>query len=797
MKTTPRGFSGLLAVALAFAGLSAVALSEEAGAWPMLKTYDMAHQRRIRLPIGGIGTGTISLSGVGGLVDWELFSRPNKGWTPQRDAVHPAFLVRTESPKGEVKARLLEGPLDTTLFEGVRGTGCVAPNHGYPRFRDCTFRAAYPLAEVVLSDEAMPVSAKLEAMNPLVPGDAAASGLPVALLRWNVTNVSSGPLKVSVLAAMPNPSGGKLSQARVEAGDYVGVGFSGAGDARADCDVERGEFAVLAAKDAGALTTASSVRHAGWNDGLDQLWWNFVRRGELVEAATNAPGCVGTHGAVCVAFELKPGETRRVPFVLAWRYPHRHAWNQEDDPKTFPAAQDVGNWYATQHESAVAVAAAFVRRADELEARTVAFVKGVLGAKAPDVVKEAALFNLSTFRSQTCFRTADGNFFGWEGCYDQQGSCFGSCTHVWGYEHALVDLWPDLAKTMSELQFGDSMATNGLINFRIVQPSATRGRDHKLTAADGQMQCVIKAYEVWKKTGDAAWLQRLWPNIRTAMEFCWLKGGWDADRDGVMEGCQHNTMDVEYYGPNPQMEFLYLAALKASAAMADAVLEQGFAADCRALAAKGSAWTEKNLFNGEYYEHQVRSARGDWLTGTRAGWCSLGDPDEPNFQLGSGCLIDQLVGDYAARTVGLGPVADYAHARKATETILKRNRREPDAPIFNHMRDYVLAGERSLTMAWYPPARKPKTPFPYYSETMTGFEYVVAAWLAETGDFANAEEVVRDIRARYDGAKRSPFDEAECGHHYARALVSWTVFKAWEGKGACGYHCTTIQPTTR
>ena len=68
-------------------------------------------------------------------------------------------------------------------------------------------------------------------------------------------------------------------------------------------------------------------------------------------------------------------------------------------------------------------------------------------------------------------------------------------------------------------------------------------------------------------------------------------------------------------------------------------------------------------------------------------------------------------------------------------------RREPDAPIFNHMRDFVLARERSLMMAWYLPGRKPKTPFPCYFKAMTGFEYVVAAWLVESGDFGNAEEV--------------------------------------------------------
>ena len=74
----------------------------------------------------------------------------------------------------------------------------------------------------------------------------------------------------------------------------------------------------------------------------------------------------------------------------------------------------------------------------------------------------------------------------------------------------------------------------------------------------------------------------------------------------------------------------------------------------------------------------------------------------------------------------------------------------------------------------------PTKPFPYYGENMTGFEYVVAANLAQRGAFAAAEKVVRDIRSRYDGRKRNPFDEAECGHHYARALAAWSVLRAFD-----------------
>ena len=396
------------------------------------------------------------------------------------------------------------------------------------------------------------------------------------------------------------------------------------------------------------------------------------------------------------------------------------------------------------------------------------------------MVKEAAIFNLSTLRCETCFRTADGHFYGWEGIFETGGSCFGSCTHVWGYEHALADLWPELARDMTESQFERAMGGDGHIAFRIQLPlSAGKASEH-MAAADGQLQCIIKAYENWKKGGTGAddWLKRLWPKIRKAVEFCWIPGGWDADCDGVMEGCQHNTMDVEYYGPNPQMEFLYLAALKAAAAMADARGDAAFAKKCRGLYVVGSAWTESNLFNGEWYEHKVVPPKG-----ALAKWVSSGaaqDLSNPDYQLAAGCLVDQLLGDYAARHVGLGAVADERNANKTLDTILAKNASANVGLTYNCGRDYAMSEEPSLKMAWYPEGRMPKKPFPYYGENMTGFEYVVAANLAQRGRFAEAEKVVGDIRNRYDGRKRNPFDEAECGHHYSRALAAWSVLKAFD-----------------
>lgn len=158
------------------------------------------------------------------------------------------------------------------------------------------------------------------------------------------------------------------------------------------------------------------------------------------------------------------------------------------------------------------------------------------------------------------------------------------------------------------------------------------------------------------------------------------------------------------------------------------------------------------------------------------------DLANPDYQLGAGCLIDQLIGDFSARAAGLAPVADPEHERATLKAVLTHNRKSAEDDRLNNMRGYALAGEESLRMAWYPDGRMPRSPFPYYLETMTGFEYVVAGLLAMNGDREAAERVVRNVRSRYDGVKRNPFDEAECGHHYVRALAAWTVFKAFAGE---------------
>ena len=757
----------------------------EAVPWPVVRTYQGETLRRVKMPMGGVGTGTISLSGNGELVDWEIRGTSEKGYAPSfgwADGSSSAFWIRTEGEQG-VSARLLAGPIDTVHYEG--GEGTAAMNRHYPRFESCTFSAAYPLASVDLTDRRMPVRATLEAMNPLVPGDLDASSIPAILLRWRIRNETAQPLKVSLLGLLANPATGKMIRRNFAEGSLAGVEIGSDDVAPVDCQRGRAVLTVPTEAD-GAHLECGTVNFDG-RAHKETLWSAFVAGGDALRKPGNDKGRSISAAALTVGFSLAPGEERSVPFVLAWRFPHRYGWTKrgyrsEVVQGEFSPTNDVGNFYATRYATALDAARTLFERLTDYEARTVRFVRSVLDSPAPPVVQEAALFNLSTLRCETCFRTADGHFFGWEGVFDRGGSCYGNCTHVWGYEHALVDLWPELAKDMTELQFGPQMdPSTGHISFRVGLPLAANARS-TIACADGQMQCIVKAYENWRKTGDDAWVRGLYPRVRKALEFCWIPGGWDADRDGVMEGCQHNTMDCEYYGPNPQMEFLYLAALKAMAAMADFCGDGAFAATCRDLAAKGSDWTEKNLFNGSYYRQIVRPVGSQIADGICTRKRKAGEI--PDLQLGEGVLIDQLLGDCAARHVGLGAIADERHARLALETVLTKCATGGE-PVFNHGRCFAFPDEPSIRMAWYPEGTIKRRPFPYYTETMTGFEYVLATCLAQRGDFVAAEKIVADIRSRYDGRKRNPFDEAECGHHYVRALAAWTVLRAFIGAGKC------------
>ena len=764
--------------------------------WPSLTRYKGPYLQEIAFPLGGIGTGSFCLGGRADFRDFELFNCPDKGCNPP----YTFFAVRAQRPGEPAVTRILEGALQPPFRGG--GFGAGVPLAGLPRMRDIALDACYPFARYTLGDPEVPLTVHLEAFNPLIPLDIDRSGLPVAILRYVLVNPTGQPVQASVAGSLYNFVGydssgrrGQWSSKPAEPGQLLGgnvnelrrattkglslLGLLMRSQRVAPRTPQDGTMSLVAVGGEATWRRSWGSRH--WNRHILRFWDDFSEDGCLDDPADARPSPEGEGqiGSLSVGATVPPQGRVAITFLISWHFPHRTAagcgWDTLDAEGGW-----VGNYYAARYADAWDVAVHMAPQLEKLETDSLDFARAMADASLPLSVKEAALNNLSTLRSQTCFRTADGRFFAFEGTEDDQGSCFGSCTHVWNYEQATAQVFPELARSMRDSELEQGTLPSGMNCFRLHLPLG--GEPWKFAAADGQMGVVMKCYREWQLSGDGEWLERQWPTIRSLVSYAWLPGGWDADQDGVMEGVQHNTYDVEFFGPNPLCGIWYLGALRAAGAMAYAVGDEEFSEKCRGLFRQGSAWIDANLFNGEFYIQQVRTPASleETLPELRAG---MGETNlaEPEFQMGNGCLVDQLVGQYMAHVAGLGYLLSPDNIRTALRSLYHYNFRRDLRGHWNNMRTYALGDEAGLLMARWPGGDKPRVPFPYWGEVMTGFEYQAAVHMIYEGMIDEGLEIISAIRGRFDGQRRNPWNEHEAGHHYARAMASWAAIRALSG----------------
>ena len=433
--------------------------------WPQLRTYTGRQLRRISLPLGGIGTGTVSLGGRGNLRDWEIVNRPAKGFHPGT----AFFAIRTESGDGNVTTRAVEGPLDLSEYEGAHGS--AAQNHGLPRFREATFSTAYPFGRLELRDDDVPVDVELEAFNPLVPTDVEASSWPVAVLRFVVTNRGTEPLTVSLAGSLQNFIG-RDGTTDVAAGNYNTTATGGPA-IRADGVLLRSREVDPAAEQYGSIALAvldgqdvscrTGWADRTWGDSLLDFWDDFSADGRLDERTSESATPIAS---VADRRTVAAGATERFTFLLGWHFPNRRAWEKPDI---------VGNYYTTLIDDVWTMLCRFAAQLDELERQYGRLRHGLprqrpagRGARGGAVQPEHAA------HARPVFRTPDGRFCGWEGCDDHDGCCYGTCTHVWNYEQATAFLFGDLARSMREVEFAHATDDDGLMSFRVGLPLRAR-----------------------------------------------------------------------------------------------------------------------------------------------------------------------------------------------------------------------------------------------------------------------------------------------------------------------------------
>ncbi len=743
----------------------------------------------ISFPLGGIGAGSIGLGGRGQLRDWEIFNRPDKGNQPAY--AFPSIWIEAQGKKPV--AHVLESRIETP-YEGQDGLGSNnAP--GLSRLQGATFIGEFPAAHIDFHDDRFPLNIALNAGTPFIPLDADASGLPIATLHYRVQNTGATPVSVSIAYSLDNPvkdpktiEAGGVAHRKTDARSNGWrqsshsrhrpslKGLFMTNSALAKDDVSYGTFALAVIDEGKGRITHLRGWPAGrwWNSPL-LFWDDFSSDGELGPEAEERNAV----GSLCLKQTIAPGAEAEYSFLLAWHFPNRTPARCGWDAPQGHENTVIGNWYTTKFQDAWEAAEYASANLLQLETRTAKFVQTMRESTLPSAVKDAAMSNLSTLVSTTCFRTADGEFHGFEGVDDKRGCCFGNCTHVWNYETATAHLFPSFSRSLRRSAFGYSMDERGAMYFRQLLPDGIQRFGY--AAADGQMGQIMKVYLDWQLTGDREFLLEFWPKAKRALEFAWIEGGWDANRDGVLEGVQHNTYDVEFYGPNPLCSIYYLGALRAAEEMARAAGDAGSASQYRQVFESGRRWLDANLFNGEYYVQKIEGHSPDSIAkGLRSGM-GADDPEHPQFQVGDGCLVDQLLGQYLADVCGLGSLVDPSHIQKTLGAIYRYNHKPH---LYDHdtvQRTFALNDEAALVICDYGKGQRPKIPFPYYAEVMTGFEHSTACLMLFRGLLSDGLECIDDIRRRYDGVRRNPWNEAECGNHYARAMAAWSGVLAVSG----------------
>ncbi len=737
-------------------------------------------RKMISFPLGGVGAGSIGLGGRGQLQEWWIFNRPDKGNSP--DYAFPSIWAQVGNRKPT--ARVVEARI-LPPYEGPSGLGS-ANVPGLPRLASCTFTGEFPLAHVDFEDGDFPVKVNLEAFTPFIPLEPDDSGLPAAILRYTVTNPGAARAKVAIAFSIENPVGKESNKGGDSTGAYGRVnehrmsqrldGLLMKNPFLPPSNPLAGTFALAILRtNGGKLTYLRGWPSARWWESPLLFWDDFSSDGEL---GPEAPARTAI-GSLCLQREIPAAGKAQFTFLLGWHFPNRTpsrcGWaapkGHENDL--------IGNHYCARFQDAWAAAEYTAEHLPQLESLTKQFASALRATTLPGAVLDAASANLSTLVTPTSFRTQDGSFHGFEGSNDQSGCCFGNCTHVYAYEATIANVFPQLSRSLREQQFGFLTDSEGLMDYRELLPY---GIEHfGVAAADGQMACIMKLYYDWRLSGDTPWLRNLWPAAKRALEFAWIPGGWDANRDGVMEGVQHNTYDVEFIGPNPLCGIWYLGALRAGEEMAGTVGDSAAAKEYQRLFQQGSEWIDVNLFNGEYYIQKIGSIPQDQVAKGLMEGMGSANTEHPTFQLGEGCLVDQLVGQYFARVAGLGLLLDPQHIQKALESIYQYNYKRT---LYDHecvMRTFALNDEPALVICDYPHGNRPQTPFPYFEEVMTGFEYSAAILMLYRGKVSEGIELISNIRRRYDGERRNPWDEAECGHHYARPMASWAALLALNG----------------
>lgn len=736
------------------------------------------------MPVGGIGAGQLYLGGDGALWYWDLFNtmqrrRDGSPWWRRLDRIPGEEAYETPVRRSEA-GRKVDAVAQGFAVSVDTASGPRVLRLDREGSAEIEFRGRYPIGEVSYRDPDLPLAVDLEAFSPFVPLDLESSSYPATFLRFTLLNTSHHPVEGELAGWLENAvcheSRGKRTgrlhnRIRSEPGLTMLESLAAPTGIPGESPEEDGlDGPLTEQRDFGSLVLAlvdSGEGVVGRPEvGLTSLPGGQFSSppGEAADVPFDGGRLVGSLGR---RFRLAAGQKTTITFVLTWHFPNLRLWAHEKSVSF--------RFYGTRFDSAADVARAVASRSDELGRRTRLWRDTWYDSTLPYWFLDRTFLNTSVLASSTSFLLRDGRFYGHEGAYHGPGTC----THVWGYAHAPGRLFPELEVNLREMtdlrprSQGGAMGKDGVIGFR-------GGLADFGLAVDGQSGIVLRSLLAHQMSADDGFLRRNYPRIKKAMQG--LTASRDADRDGILTGAQHNTLDADWFGKITWLSLHYTAALRAMAVMAEEAGDGDYAALCHQTAGRGRRYIEDHLFNGEYFFHEA-------------------DPDHPDSPgVYTGCEYSQLLGQSWAYQVGLGEIIDPVMARTALESLWRYNFTTDVGPFREAHpagRWYAMPGEGGIIACTWPRggaevlARGSERFAAYLNECQAGYEYACSSLMMWHGmphhSLAHTWFMHHD---RYDGAKRNPWCEVEWGTHYSRSMASYGVFTAicgFEYHGPSGY----------
>ena len=760
--------------------------------------YKGERLNRVAFPMGGIGAGMICLEGTGAISHVSVRHQP--------DVFHEPFMFGALAVKGlSSGTKVLEGPVPERKYFGdpYTGNGSSNSSYGFPRFEEAQFLARFPFAKVTLRDNDIPVDVEIRGWSPFHPTQEDLSSLPLAALEYTFTNMTDSTLEMvfsyhaqNFMRIQNKNQWGSYYENQGHSIQKTKNGFILSQSCLPDKPHYKGDFSISTLEEA---TMDYRWFRGGWYDARTMLWNDIENAIPVSDTASTG----SENASLYIPFSLAAGDSKTIHLLMSWYVPHSDqrfggispvAGSPACDPDTDCCSAEYTSqfyepWYSGRFKGINEIAEYWRSNYSDLFDKAELFSRTLFASDLPPVVLEAVSANLGILKSPTVLRQKNGAIWAFEGCFDEGGGCcHGSCTHVWNYAQAIPHLFPRLERSLRETEFLQSQDENGHQNFRSALP--IQYTDHGFhAAADGQLGGMMKAYRDWRISGDVQWLRMLWPKIKSSYEFCSLS--WDPDKKGVLVEPHHNTYDIEFWGPDGMCSSIYLGATLAMMEMAEALGED--ITSFKSILNNGILYMEDNLYNGEYFIQETtwkglrtpppdEHLEANWNINYSEEAFGILQREGPKYQYGNGCLADGIIGAWFNAVCGLPEFLDREKVHSHLNSIHRYNFRKDLSDHVNPQRPGFGAGkDGGLLLCTWPGGDQPSLPFVYSNEVWTGIEYQVASHLMMHGEVEKGLEIVREVRRRYDGTVRNPFNEYECGHWYARAMSSYALIQGLTG----------------